>query len=160
MYVYFYTAGGEYAGGVSLYFTSPPHYWLIYCSSWTIFPTSLPTETDKIWKITLTRTSGTVSVIIHCNNKEVLNVVPSSTTCSQSIWYYWSRDVEKIQFSRTDTASDYYRPGKQVKFILVVYLQFYCDTASDYYRPGKQVKFTSCLLPILLWHNIRLLQTR
>ena len=115
----FYTAGGDPAGGVTLHFTSPPQYWVDYCStSRTNLPTALPTETDKIWKITLTRTSGTVSVIIHCNNKEVLNVVPSSTTCSDSRWSnYWTREVEKIKFSSYDTASDYYRPGKQVKFI-------------------------------------------
>ena len=125
--VYFSTAGGDPAGGVYLYFTSPPQYYLEYCSrSTTNFPTSLPTETDKIWTITLTRTSGTVSVIIHWNNKEVLNVALSSTTCSDSRWSTtWSREVEKIMFH-------------------------YYDTASDHYRPGKQVKFISCLLTILL----------
>ena len=125
--MFFYTAGGDSAGGFFLYFTSPPQYGLDYCStSWTNFPTALPTETDKIWTITLTRTSGTVRVIIHCNNKEVLNVVLSDTTCSYSSWSTdWSRDVESILFHSYDTASDFYRPGKQIKFI-------------------------SCLLPILL----------
>ena len=127
--VYFYTAGGDLAGGVVLYFTSPPQYWLSRCStSRTNLPTALPTETDKIWTVTLTRTSGTLRVSLHCNNKEVLNVVLSDTICSSSNYKwssYWSWDVEKIKFSSSGTASDYYRPGKQVKFI-------------------------NCLLPILL----------
>ena len=125
--VFFYTAGGDSAGGVWLFFTSPPQYYLDSCStSLTNFPTDLPTETDKILTLTLTRTSGTVRVSIHCNNKEVLNVELSDTICSDSRWStYWSRDVEKIRFPSLETTSDYYRPGKQVKFI-------------------------SCLLPILL----------
>ena len=112
--VFFSTAGRERAGGVGLYFTFPPQYWLRYCTtSRTNFPTALPTETDKIWTVTLSRTSGTVRLIIHCNNKEVLNVVLSSTTCSNNIWSScWSRDVGKIQFYPEDTASDFYRPGK------------------------------------------------
>ena len=117
--MYFYTAWEHTAGAFLLDFTSPPQYRLNYCgTSYTNFPTAIPTETDKIWTITLTRTSGTVRVIIHCNNKEVLNVVLSDTTCSQYNWStFWSKDVEKIDFHRAETASDYYRPGKQVKFI-------------------------------------------
>ena len=118
--VYFDTAGEDSAGGVDLYFTSPPQYKLGYCStSWTNFPTSLPTETDKIWTLTLIRTSGTVGFTIHCNNKEVLNVVLSVTTCSYSDWSrYWSRDVEQMFFSSSwDTASDFYRPGKYLMFL-------------------------------------------
>ena len=150
--VYFDTAGEDFAGGVFLYFR-PPKYWLRHCSSSkTNFPTDLPTETDKIWTIKLTKTSGTVRVIINCNNKEVLNVVLSNSACSDSSWStFWSRKMEKIWFYSSDTASHYYRPGKINKLsLLVVHFQFYFDTASDYYRPGKQVKFISFLLPILL----------
>ena len=112
--MYFNTAGGHYIGGIGLYFNSPPQYWLFLCSSSrTNFPASLPTETDKIWTITLIKTSG-IRLIMHCNNKEVVNVLMSDTTCSFSSWSGdWSRDVEKIKFSsKHDTASDYYRPGK------------------------------------------------
>ena len=108
------TAEGHYAGGVYLYFTSPPQYYLNHCStSWTNFPTAVPTETDKIWTITLIRLSGSVRLIINCNNKEVLNVVLSNTVCTDSQWSItWSKDVEKIRFSSCcDKASDYYRPG-------------------------------------------------
>ena len=125
--VWFYTAGGDNAGGVNLYFKSRPQYYISGCSTEIIdFPTSLPTETDRIWTITHSRTSGTVRLIIHCNNKEVLNVLLSGTICGYSFWSkVWSRDVQRIKFPSTDTASESYGPGKQVKFI-------------------------SCLLPILM----------
>ena len=111
--LWFYTAQQVYAGGIYLYFCSSPQYWLYYCStSFTKFPTDLPSETDKVWTITLTRSSGKKRVVIHCNDKEVLNVVFSNTTCSDSMWSnIWSRDVKKIEFDTSDTASDFYRPG-------------------------------------------------
>ena len=106
------TAGGQYAGGVYLFFSSPPQYQLNRCTSKTNFPTALPTETDLIWTLTLTRTSGTVRIIIHCNNKEVLNFVLSDATCSGDWSATWSEDVGKIRFSSCcDKASDFYRPG-------------------------------------------------
>ena len=105
--VFFYNAGA-----VELSVRSPPQYWLGGCTSYIDFPTALPSETDKVWTITLIRSSGTPRVVIHCNNKEVLNVVLSDSTCSRSDWRdYWSKDVEWIQFAR-DSASDYYRAGK------------------------------------------------
>ncbi|KAL5253100.1 hypothetical protein ACHWQZ_G015760 [Mnemiopsis leidyi] len=110
--VYFYGhVQDDTAGGVFLYFSSPPQYYLYFCStSWTNFPTVLPIETNKVWTITLSRVSGEIRVVITCNTVEVLNVVLSSTTCSDSDWStYWSRDVEKIYFTSLDTASDYYR---------------------------------------------------
>ena len=111
--MWFYS-GSSTAGDVYLYFTSPPQYQLTFCTSPTNFPTDLPSKTEKVWTITLSRVSGEIRVVIHCNDKEVLKVVLSDTTCSDSRWSnYWSRDVEKISFaSYYDTASDFYRPGK------------------------------------------------
>ena len=115
--VRFYS-GSSFTGGVYLSFISPPLYFLLTCStSWTYFPTDrdLPSETDKVWTITKSKVSDEIRVIIHCNDKEVLNVVLSDTTCSESSWSErWSKDVDKIIFHPSyDTASDYYRPGKQ-----------------------------------------------
>ena len=117
--VYFHTAGRGGAGKVSLLLTSPPQYRLSPCNtSLTNFSTVLPLETDKLWTISLKRTSGKKRVSITCNSKEVLDLVLSNTTCIESTWsYYWSRDVSKIYFSLTDTASDFYRPGKHVKVL-------------------------------------------
>ena len=111
--VWFSNAGGDYAGGVI--FTFPSMYQLVSCSSSrTDFPNGLPTERDKIWTISLTRASGTVRVIIHCNNFEVLNVVLSDTTCGYSRWSeMWSRNVEKIFFPSYDKASEFYRSGNK-----------------------------------------------
>ena len=97
------------AGGVILHFTSTPQYELWYCTSKTNFSTALPTGTNKVWRISLIRTSG-IRLVIHCNDVEVLNLLLSDTTCSSSYWNgYWSRDVEKIIFRSSDTASDFYR---------------------------------------------------
>ena len=108
--VWFFTTKGSFAGAVHLYFSSTPQYKLKDCTSWTKFPTALPTDTYKVWKISLTRTSG-IRLVINCNEVEVLNVLLSESTCSVSWWNTgWSRDVEKISFSSySDTASDYYR---------------------------------------------------
>ena len=97
------------AGDVILYFTSTPQYQLRYCTtSRTDFPTKLPTDTNKVWKVSLTRTSD-IRLVIHCNEVEVLNILMSDSTCSSSSWNkYWSRDVKEIFFSSSDTASDYY----------------------------------------------------
>ena len=114
-----YSATGEYAGGADIFFTSPPQYWLAFCStSNTNFPTDIPSETDKIWTFSLVRTSGVPRLKVQCNNKEVLNLEISDTTCTDSRWStYWSRDVEKIMFPSEDTASDYYRAGKLMMLI-------------------------------------------
>ena len=111
--VYFDDVHDNLAGGVFLSFSSSIESVLFLCTDWTDFPTTLPPETDKVWTITLTRSSGTPTIVIHCNNKEVLKVVLSNSACSYSDWrQYWSKEMEKILFSSQDTASDYYRPGK------------------------------------------------
>ena len=104
------------AGGVSLYFTSPPQYSLADCTSESRknFSTEIPSETDKVWTITLSRTTGKRRVVIHCNNKEVLSVTISHDACSERRWNEtWNRNAHKITFlSVYDTATDYYRPGR------------------------------------------------
>ena len=114
--VWFYNTG-SYVGGVYLYFSSPPKYNIRWCStSNTEFPIDLPPETDKVWTISHARTSFEVRLIVHCNNVEVINVVISDTTCSDSVWStIWSKDVEWTYFHSYDTASDYYRAGEYTK---------------------------------------------
>ena len=122
--LFFYTGFGHYAGGLNIYFGSIPRYWIYYCSSSrTNFPSDLPAARDKIWRITLTKTSG-IRLQIHCNNVEVLNTLLSDTTCGDSVWStYWNRKIWKMYLNPFHTASDYYRlshPGK--KFIVVLLL--------------------------------------
>ena len=114
VFVWFFTTQREEAGAVGISFSSTPKYYLTYCSTYrTNFPSNLPGEVDKIWRITLDKTAG-IRVKIHCNGVEVLNVLISDNTCSYSNWRkYWSRDVEYIFFeSSWDSVSDYYRVGK------------------------------------------------
>ena len=108
--VYFFNSEGDDAGTIIFHFTSTLQYQLWYCTnSRTNFPTELPTETDKVWRISLTRTSG-IRLVIHCNEVEVLSILLSDSTCTSSSWNsVWSRDVEEIKFSISDSASDYYR---------------------------------------------------
>ena len=112
--VMFLTTQGELLGGVAISFSSTPQYQLYFCSYYfTNFPINLPSKVDKIWRITLDRTAG-IKLIIHCNGVEVLKILLSDSTCRNSDWRkYWSSDVEYIYFLSYDTASDYYRTGKQ-----------------------------------------------
>ena len=110
VYVMFYTSQGDYVGSLRLYFTSPPQYYIGFCKSSTNFPTNLPPDNDKVWRVTLTRTSG-IRLVIHCNEEEVLNILMSDSSCGDSRWSKsWSREVAKIKFPSYDTASDYYQP--------------------------------------------------
>jgi hypothetical protein len=108
----FYASPGDLGGGFNIRFTSPLQYYLSYCStSWTNFPANPPNATDKTWRVTLIRSSG-ITVVIHCNEVEVLNFLLSNSTCSYSKWSaYWSRTVTKIRFPLSDTASDFYTPA-------------------------------------------------
>ena len=107
--VFFYSAGGWPAGRVSLQFTVDLQYFPGGCSnSWIYLPVTPPSATEKVWRITLTKTAG-VRVVIHCNEVEVLNKLLSSCTHSErrSIW---NQDVASIEFYYSERASDYYRP--------------------------------------------------
>ena len=114
----FYTSQGDSAGYLNLYFSSTPQYRIGACSSGrTNFPTNLPPDNNKVWRITLTRTSG-IRLVVHCNEEEVLNTLISDSTCSSSYWSTnWSKEVAKIEFPFYDTASDYYQPqpGSEVR---------------------------------------------
>ena len=112
MVVYFLTAHGSYIGGVWIHFRSTVQYELDGCTSRTDFPTTLPSTKEKVFRLTLTRSSG-VRLKIHCDGEEVLNVLISDTACSKRDWSkYWKRDVKTIKFGSHDSASKYYRAGK------------------------------------------------
>ena len=110
--VHLCTSQEYFAGALILYFRSTPQYRIRYCNTdLTNFPTNLPPDNDKVWRVTLTRTSS-IRLVVHCNEVEVLNYLISDTTCDDSNWSTnWSREVPKIRFSSLyDTASDYYQP--------------------------------------------------
>ena len=113
VHVDFYDSDENDAGGVWIVFSSIPQYRIYWCSSsYTNFSSTLPTAVDKVWRISLTRTSD-ITLQIHCNDVEVVNFLLSERLCDDQYldWTrYWSKDVEKIGFDIYDTASDYYRP--------------------------------------------------
>ena len=113
--VWFFTASRSFAtGGVEVFLSSTPRYYLNSCTTWTNFPTTLPDAKVKVWKIKITRTSDT-RVVLHCNEKEVLNVLISSATCSFGSWNsYWSRDITRIKFFASNAANVYYRAGEKL----------------------------------------------
>ena len=119
--------GSNIAGGLTFFFLSNTLlYWLGWCSiSHMNYPTALLSGADKIWMISLSRTLNVPRLVLHCNNKEVFNVVLSDTTCgSDGSWTTtWSRHVGKIEFA-FDTASDYYRPGELIDFVVSLSMKY------------------------------------
>jgi hypothetical protein len=116
--VWFYSSTKENAGGLRVYFNVTAKHLIGWCKSRTEFQTSLPEETDKIWKITVTRNTG-VNLKVQCNGMEVIKSQFSSSLCSYSrqgkTWdRYWNKEIKKIRFLNDDTASDFYRSGKPI----------------------------------------------
>ncbi|KAL5249048.1 hypothetical protein ACHWQZ_G018026, partial [Mnemiopsis leidyi] len=105
--VSFYTSQGKYAGAVRISFSSTPRYWLSTCSSRNRFPSNLPTQDERTWRITLDKTAG-IRVKIHCNGVEVVNY-PLPDNCKS----IWSREIKDIFFYEYDDASDYFRAGQR-----------------------------------------------
>ena len=150
VFVEFYRSGGYNVGYVVIRFSSTPQYRIGSCTySWTNFPVSLTTEVEKVWRITLNRTSG-IRLLIHCNNVEVVNFLMSSSTCSNyrsSYSTYWSGTVGKFWFhNEEDTASDYYRAGQSGRTVY---------TKHKYYIRSRfsKGKFNYCRIIQLLPHN-------
>ena len=105
--VYFYDNDGYYAGIVGIYFSTQIQYTLAGCTSYNIFPVTLPAETDKHW--TITYNTAELSVVIDCNGVKVLNVLISDSVCTKNDWRtYWEKERTQIQLYSWDTASDNY----------------------------------------------------
>ena len=80
------------------------------CKHWLDFPLSLPTEIDKIWRITVTKDTG-VRFQVHCNDVEIINFLFSDESCSDERGWnkYWSMDINTVGFINQDNASNFYR---------------------------------------------------
>ena len=77
MDVWFYDQDGNRAGGVYIYFYTQIQFYQEWYTGNTPFPT-LPTEKQKTWIIRYDYTEQ--SVVIHCNEVEVLNVLITRVT--------------------------------------------------------------------------------
>ena len=106
--VVFYDDNNEEAGTVYIRFTSPIKYKIGCCTSWTTFPGTPPTDTDKTWRIGYNHTEK--SLLLHCNEVEVLNMVISDSACPSNRWVtYWEMYPTQIMFYPSyDTASEQY----------------------------------------------------
>ena len=94
-----YTAENYRVGEVNIAFSLTPQYFLAgYSRERKNFPEKVPSERIKVWRITLTRTSG-IRLVIHCNAVKVLDTSWETDSINE---------VEKIWFSSSDTASDFY----------------------------------------------------
>ena len=120
MYMYFaplhWVPTWEWAGGFFISFRSPtvPQYCIWHCfHNYRNFPVEVPSETVKIWRITFGRTTnGGRQIIVHCNNKEVLNIELTESLCyDRDYKAHWTRDPKWVIFSGGDQIADYYRPG-------------------------------------------------
>ena len=106
----FFTSEGTFSGGLIIYFWNPPHYGILEClTSTRQFPENLPTDVNKVWKVTLTKTSD-IRLVVHCNDVEVVDHLIADSHCDDSNWSgKWGQELQKIKFGSTDSASDYYR---------------------------------------------------
>jgi hypothetical protein len=115
LFVQFIDADTDRAGGIDIRFDSKLRYRIHNCNKFsprlTDFPYYLPPTSEKVWRLTLDRTSG-IRLKIHCNGMEVANVLLSDSECTgKTDWRdFWSRKVTKLYVSEKDSASDYYRP--------------------------------------------------
>eukprot|EP00116_Pleurobrachia_bachei_P002407 sb/3462669/ len=114
--VVMYDKDSSFISFVKLYFSSPMQYYIYYCtgtggySSYRDLPVQPPVEADKIWMITKTETT----LIITCNNVEVLNYLFANSSDSRCVLGLGGDVVEEIRFydneyNDPDTASDFYR---------------------------------------------------
>ena len=124
--VSFYTVGGDYAGGIGVYFHSRPWYSLAFCKSPADLPSTLPSDINKVWVIT--KLPGP-RLTVQCNDVTVVDLTMSDDTCSDSNWReYWTKQIEQIKFASWDTASDEYwaPPGNKLIVFNITCLSSYC----------------------------------
>ena len=108
MKLWFRTSQKQTAGALEIFLAGSSFYFYPCSSSWTKFPSDLPSYGDMVWRITIDKTAG-MRIIIHYRNEEVLDV-QLADICSFSDWRsYWIQDVEYIYFPNQDAAAEYYK---------------------------------------------------
>ncbi|KAL5250922.1 hypothetical protein ACHWQZ_G016606 [Mnemiopsis leidyi] len=113
--VKFFTVNNQHNAGVNIKIAATPQYWIHYCmANFLNFPTAttLPLSKEKVWVITITRTSE-IHLVVRCNGQEILNLQLSGSVCwsRPGDWStLWNKNFDKISFSDADTASDFYFP--------------------------------------------------
>ena len=120
--VRFFSIENSFAGGIIIYFDSDLYYTVENCVPRTKLSANISSSSDKIWRVTLLRTSG-ITLQIHCDQVEVLKITMSDTVCTLNGWStIWARKMARFFFvPPTDTATIYYRPYRQGKYDSVVF---------------------------------------
>nr|AFK75453.1 putative secretory peptide-43 [Pleurobrachia bachei] len=107
-----YDNNGTWLGAVVVKFFPTMLYVIGYCTGeWQNLPVQPPVEVDKIWTIAKTDTA----FIVMCNGVEVLNYLFANSSNSDCVPNWGGDVVEEIQFRIHDTASDFYRAGKDLR---------------------------------------------
>ena len=107
--LYFKNSIGSSAGGFFINVKVSQYSLNICTSTYKNFPLAVPSEQSKIWRIV--KQPGP-RLVVHCNDKLVLDFKFSSSECTDTSWNKnWNRNVAKVQFSEgpLDTASESYR---------------------------------------------------
>ena len=110
--VKFYPSEGQQAGGIIIRLQATPQYYLYGCrQSYTDLSTPLPADDNRI--LTITKTSDPLGILVHCNDKEILNLQFSNTTCIGGYYKdnwrkYWGQQLKRIYFHSWNSASNFY----------------------------------------------------
>ena len=111
------TADDEDAGAIFLNFASTPTYRFENCMDSGYDLWDAPLGAERIWQLTIT-TSPEVRVKITCNGELLANSGINDVNCLLTNWAdTWGKKVKKIMFLDGDSASVFYRPGKQLRYI-------------------------------------------
>ena len=148
MDVHLLTAEGDIVGSVLMNFKYNLGYKIGYCSSYSRLSSTPPSD-SKVW--TVTKFPGP-RLTLQCNGEMVLDFVMSDDTCGYGPWStHWHRQMERIRFSFTDTASDFYwaaLPGKlcYITCLTSYYYHTVCICLLQYHQhsPLKLDCYTAC----------------
>ena len=93
-------------GEIVIYLRQNPYYRIGNCMRDKEEMRSLPSEINKEWAI---QKQPGPKLTVECNEKMVLKILMSSSTCSVNVWESnWDKRVSKILFGDDDDASDYF----------------------------------------------------
>ena len=111
------TADDEDAGAIFLNFADTLTYRFENCMGSGYDLWDAPAGAEKIWELTIT-TSPDVRIKITCNGEVLANSGINDQNCPLTNWAdTWGKEVKKIIFLDSDSASVFYRPGKQLRYI-------------------------------------------
>ena len=111
-YIDFFASDEQYAGGIVSDLSRT--YRIVYCNNINFdFPTTLPIDPIKVWRLTLIRNKE-IRLQMHCNEDMVVDFLISNSSCPDyphEKWNrYWKRKVANIiPEYNSNTSYAYYR---------------------------------------------------